>query len=138
MRRIDVRWVPAMVVAITLMTFGALDPAAGLDAAMQKPAKPVASSPASIKEGMRAYATWCRSCHGLRARGDGVTAPPGAKPANLVDAEWKYGSSDAEIFRNIRQGIKPFEFMKPQKELSDTDIWNIINYLRSLAQEPKK
>jgi mono/diheme cytochrome c family protein len=87
---------------------------------------------------MRTYATWCRSCHGLRARGDGVTAPPGAKPANLVDAEWKYGSTDAEIFRNIRQGIKPFEFMKPQKELTDTEIWNIINYLRSLAQEPKK
>lgn len=133
------RWVSALIVTVALMTSGELGPSVELDAALQrKPANPVASSPASIKEGMRTYATWCRSCHGLRARGDGVTAPPGAKPANLVDAEWKHGTTDAEIFRNIRQGIKPFEFMKPQKELTDTEIWNIINYLRSLAQEPKK
>jgi mono/diheme cytochrome c family protein len=132
------RWVSALVVTVALTMFGALVPSVELDALQRKPGNPVASSPASIKEGMRTYATWCRSCHGLRARGDGVTAPPGAKPANLVDAEWKYGSTDAEIFRNIRQGIKPFEFMKPQKELTDTEIWNIINYLRSLAQEPKK
>jgi mono/diheme cytochrome c family protein len=68
-----------------------------------------------------------------------VTAPPGAKPANLTDAEWKHGSTDALIFRNIKDGIAPYEFMKPQKDnLSDADIWNVVNYIRSLAQEPKK
>jgi mono/diheme cytochrome c family protein len=113
--------------------------AADAGSAQKESGKPVPSSPESIKAGMQTYAVWCRSCHGLRARGDGVTAPPGAKPANLTDAEWKHGSTDAQIFKIIKEGIAPFEFMKPQKDnLSDADVWNVINYIRSLAQGAKK
>ena len=53
------------------------------------------------------YARICRDCHGLQGKGDGTKAPPGSKPANLVDAEWKYGGSDAEIFKTIKEGVKP-------------------------------
>jgi hypothetical protein len=67
-----------------------------------------------------------------------VAAPPGTKPANLTDAEWKHGSTDAEIFKNIKEGIEPFDAMKPQKGLSDTDIWNVINFIRSLSKPPSK
>lgn len=103
-----------------------------------KPANPVPMSDASIKAGRAVYGTWCRSCHGLQGRGDGITAPEGAKPANLTDAEWKYGATDAEIFGNIRKGIKPFTAMKPQPaSLSDTDIWNVVNFIRSLNKTAK-
>lgn len=103
-----------------------------------KPANPVPMSEGSVKAGRAVYGTWCRSCHGLQGRGDGIAAPAGTKPANLTDAEWKYGGSDAEIFANIRKGIKPFTAMKPQPDsLSDTDIWNAINFIRSLSKTPK-
>jgi mono/diheme cytochrome c family protein len=135
MRCVLAGFAAAALIAVTGSASIALG-AAGLQKAM---AKPVASSPASIKEGARTYAVWCRSCHGLRAKGDGITAPPGAKPANLTDAEWKHGSTDAEIFRNIKEGIAPREFMKPQKDnLSDAEIWNVVNYIRSLAQTAKQ
>ena len=99
---------------------------------------PVPSSPESIAAGTKVYAVWCRSCHGLRGRGDGIAAPPGTKPANLVDAEWKHGGTDAEIFKTIKEGIAPFDAMKPQAaNLSDADIWNVVNYLRSLAAVKK-
>lgn len=99
---------------------------------------PVPSSPESIAAGTKVYAVWCRSCHGLRGRGDGIAAPPGTKPANLVDAEWKHGATDAEIFKTIKDGIAPFDAMKPQAaNLSDADIWNVVNYLRSLAAVKK-
>ena len=101
--------------------------------AFQGSANPVPASEATIKAGATVYGRMCRSCHGLTGKGDGIAAPPGTKPANLVDAEWKHGSSDAEIFKNIRQGIAPFDAMRPQKGLSDADIWSIIHYLRSLA-----
>jgi mono/diheme cytochrome c family protein len=98
----------------------------------------VPSSPESIAAGTKVYAVWCRSCHGLRGRGDGIAAPPGTKPANLVDAEWKHGATDAEIFKTIKDGIAPFDAMKPQAaNLSDADIWNVVNYLRSLAAVKK-
>jgi mono/diheme cytochrome c family protein len=99
---------------------------------------PVPNSPESIAAGTKVYAVWCRSCHGLRGRGDGIAAPPGTKPANLVDAEWKHGATDAEIFKTIKDGIAPFDAMKPQAaNLSDADIWNVVNYLRSLAAVKK-
>ena len=99
------------------------------------PAKnPVATSENSIKAGRAVYARICRDCHGLQAKGDGIKAPPGSKPANLIDAEWKYGGSDPEIFKTVKGGIKPFDVMEPWgKKISDTDIWNTINFLHDLA-----
>src|SRR5262245_50956647 len=136
------RLASSLLAAVTMLAVAGSLPSSSISrvsACQRGSSAPVPSSPASIKEGMRTYAVWCRSCHGLRGRGDGTTAPPGAKPANLVDAEWKHGSTNAEIFKNIKEGIAPFEFMKPQKDnLTDTDIWNIINYLRSLGPEAKK
>lgn len=105
---------------------------------LQDGAKPIPATDATIKAGATVYARMCRSCHGLLGKGDGIAAPPGTKPANLVDAEWKHGGTDAEIFKNIRAGIKPFDAMRPQKGLSDEDIWSVIHHLRALAARVKQ
>jgi mono/diheme cytochrome c family protein len=128
--------VAAMTVSLVDLTSVALE-AASPAAAAQGAAKPVPSSPESIKAGAAIYAKLCRSCHGLRGRGDGIAAPPGTKPANLVDAEWKHGSTDADIFKVIRNGIDPFNAMRPQRGMSDADIWSVIHYLRDLAAASK-
>jgi mono/diheme cytochrome c family protein len=109
-------------------------------AAAKGPVKnPIPASESSIRAGRAVYAKICRACHGLQGRGDGPTAPPGSKPANLVDSEWKYGGTDGEIFKTIKEGVKPFDVMEPWgKKISDTDIWNTINYLRELGKRPKK
>ena len=100
------------------------------------PAKsPVAASEASLKAGRAVYAKICRNCHGLTGKGDGISAPPGSHPANLVDAEWKFGSADGDIFYTIKYGVKPFDVMEPWgKKISDADIWNVINYVRDLGK----
>ena len=48
---------------------------------------------------------------------------------------WDHGSTDGEIFTNIKDGIGPKFDMKAMKAKipMDTDIWNIVNYLRSLG-----
>ena len=118
----------------------ALSPAtpAGAPRAVAQASKPVPSSEASIKAGSVIYNRSCRDCHGIRGRGDGIAAPPGSKPANLVDAEWKHGSTDADIYKVISEGIEPFDIMKPmRKVLPPNDIWNLINYIRSMALEKK-
>lgn len=125
-----------LLIVITSMAVGG--GIASAEGVQNKPGNPVPMSEDSVKAGRAVYATWCRSCHGLRGRGDGVTAPEGAKPANLTDAEWKYGATDAEIFNNIRKGIKPFTAMKPQPDtLKDTDIWSVVNFIRSLSAPAK-
>jgi mono/diheme cytochrome c family protein len=98
---------------------------------------PVAADAASIDAGRAVYAKYCRACHGAEALGDG----PGAammkdkKPANLADAKWDHGSTDGEIFASIHDGIGPkFDMDAWEGRIQDRDIWNVVNYLKSLSK----
>ena|SRR5690242_8573494 len=95
---------------------------------------PVAATTESIAAGRTAYQRRCASCHGTNGEGgpgnDLIPAAP-----NLVDDHWDHGSSDGEIFANIKNGIAPDLNMVPFKDtLTDTDVWNVVNYLRSIAR----
>ena len=101
------------------------------------PANPVAATPASVAAGAAAYATHCAACHGATGRGDGALAAAaaayGPRPSNLADPTWRHGGGDGEIFTAIRDGIGPDFFMDAFGDrLSETDIWNLVNFLRSL------
>jgi mono/diheme cytochrome c family protein len=98
---------------------------------------PVAATAESIAAGQAAYAKNCRFCHGAEAKGDGAMAPKDSHPSNLTDEKWDRGSTDGEIFLVVRDGAGPEFKMKGYKgRLADNDIWNIVNYLRSIG--PKK
>jgi mono/diheme cytochrome c family protein len=99
----------------------------------KKMKNPVASSPESIKAGQALFQKNCRFCHGADAKGNGPMAPEGTHPADLTDDKWDRGSTDGEIFLVIRDGAGPKFDMKGYKsKMSETDIWNVVNYVRSL------
>lgn len=103
------------------------------DAAKVK--NPVAASPESVDAGKRTYLRTCASCHGATAQGgpgnDLIPAAP-----SLVDGTWAHGSTDGEIFDNIKNGVAPDFNMVPFKDkLNDTDIWNVVNFLRTIAHK---
>jgi len=94
---------------------------------------PVASSPESIKAGAAAFQKNCRFCHGADAKGDGPMAPKDTHPSNLTDDKWDRGSTDGEIFLVIQNGAGPkFEMKGYKSKMTDPEIWNIVNYLRSV------
>ena len=110
---------------------GAIEPVKGL--ALQD--SPVPRTEESVAAGRIIYARFCRSCHGVEGKGDGGGAPPDAVVSNLVDDQWDNGETDAEIFKTIREGVPPDLFMEPwEGRISDEDIWNVVNYLRDLAE----
>ena len=95
---------------------------------------PIPTSEESIAAGRTVYVRFCASCHGTRGLGDGAAAISDTQPANLVDDEWARGSTDAEIFKTIADGVPPEYAMEEWLgRVSEADIWNVINYLRSLA-----
>ncbi len=97
---------------------------------------PVKSSAESIAAGKTAYLKYCKFCHSEDATGNGALAPKDTHPPNLVDATWDHGSTDGEIFTSIKEGIGPKFDMKPMKtKMMDTDIWNVVNYLHSIAKK---
>jgi mono/diheme cytochrome c family protein len=123
----------AWLVAISAAVLGAQ--VKNADAAKIK--NPVKATAESIDAGKTAYNKYCKFCHNDGGTGNGALAPKDTHPPNLVDAQWDHGSSDGEIFTNIKDGIGPKFDMKPMKaKMKYGDIWNVVNYLRSLG--PKK
>ena len=134
MRRFTTALIPASAVALAVLLvvpIAAQNP--GGSAEGKKLKNPVASSPESIKAGQQLFQKNCRFCHNADAKGNGPMAPEGTHPSNLTDDKWDRGSTDGEIFLVIRDGAGPKFDMKGYKsKMSETDIWNIVNYLRSL------
>ena len=116
-----------------VISVGAVGEAAGTITAQENP---IEMSEESISAGRQIYGRFCRSCHGVRADGRGMAAPPGSRPANLTDDAWDHGSTDTEIFTLIKEGVPPkYDMDAWEGRVSDDDIWNVINYLRDLASE---
>ena len=106
------------------------------NAAAAKVKNPAKATKESIEAGKTAYNKYCKFCHNEDGTGNGALAPKDTHPPNLVDATWDHGSTDGEIFANIKEGIGPKFDMKPMKaKIMDPDIWNVVNYLRSLAKK---
>jgi cytochrome c oxidase cbb3-type subunit III len=96
---------------------------------------PVASNPESIAQGRRVYQRLCSRCHGPQGKGDGGGGG-GAQPADLTDDQWDYGPSDGEIFSAIHDGTS-IDMEGYASRISDTDIWNLVNYVRSIGPARK-
>jgi|RhiMetdeSRZDD1v2_1073273.scaffolds.fasta_scaffold05698_11 mono/diheme cytochrome c family protein len=100
---------------------------------------PVAANAASIETGKKVYTANCVGCHGDLGKGDGkMTANMNPKPPDLSDAEWKHGSSDGEIFVLIRDGAKGTPMRAFASKMTPTEMWSVVNYLRTLGPAPAK
>jgi high-affinity iron transporter len=100
----------------------------------EKITNPVAADATSIATGQTIFAKQCSSCHGDKGTGDGMMGEDlDPKPANLTDAEWKHGSSDGEIFTVLRDGVKGTGMKSFSKKLTVHQIWDVINYVRSIG-----
>ena len=96
---------------------------------------PEPSTPESIAAGRRTYSRLCVRCHGPAGKGDGGGAGAGGQPADLTDDTWDFGASDGEIFSVIREGTSA-DMESYAERISETDMWHLINYIRSL-RSPK-
>jgi len=95
---------------------------------------PVAATPPSIAAGQETYRKSCAPCHGIKAEGGSGNDLIPASP-DLTDEMWDHGSTDGAIFDNIKNGVAPDFNMTPWKDqLKDDEIWNVVNYLRSIAK----
>ena len=96
---------------------------------------PAAATPESLAAGKQAFQRSCTSCHGVNGEGGSGNDLIPAAP-DLTDKEWKHGSTDGEIFSAIKNGVPPDLNMVPfGDQIKDPDIWNVVNYIRSLAKK---
>jgi len=99
----------------------------------QKLKSPVAFSKRSIDRGRVVFMQNCTSCHGENGKAEGSLI---ADATDLTSPKlYKSGSSEGEIFHSVRDGAgDQMPAFKSQID-SETDIWNLVNFIRSLWPE---
>jgi mono/diheme cytochrome c family protein len=93
---------------------------------------PVAKDETSIKTGMALYTKHCASCHGKTGLGNGVKARTLKDfPGDFSGAEYQ-NQTDGGHFYKTKFGRE--EMPKYEGKLSDEDIWNMVNYMRTFKK----
>src|SRR6266513_1452193 len=93
---------------------------------------PVASTQNSTAAGQKIYSKTCVMCHGKTGDADGpAVIELNIHPAKLSDPKLAT-ESDGALFWKITTGKKPMTTYG--KRLSETDSWNLVNYIRTLPK----
>ncbi len=90
---------------------------------------PLAGNPEAAKLGEFQFRINCAFCHGLGAHG-------GGRGPDLTRAQKRHGNADADLYHTINEGV-PGTAMPPNGTtgqgvgMTETEIWQVITYLRS-------
>jgi copper transport protein len=97
-------------------------------------ANPIPPSGDSVAAGQALFTTNCVPCHGVTGKGDGpvgLTLNP--RPADLTQHAIPGIHTDAQLFEWITNGFPGSRMPAFKSTLSDTDRWNLVNFIRTLA-----
>ena len=96
---------------------------------------PITPDTKSIAAGEAVYTQYYVPCHGVSGKGDG---PEGLgmnpRPADLTKHGLPGVHTDAQLYDWITNGLPGTRMPAWKDTISDTNRWNLINYLRVLAQ----
>jgi mono/diheme cytochrome c family protein len=93
---------------------------------------PVAANESSLAAGHKIYSKTCAMCHGKTGDADGpAVIELNIHPAKLSDPKVS-AESDGSLFWKVTTGKKPMPAYG--KRMSDTDRWNVVNYVRTLSK----
>jgi mono/diheme cytochrome c family protein len=106
-------------------------------AAAAKVKNPVVPTKENLDAASAIWMDKCANCHGKTGAGDGPEADMYTPaPAALNDAMMMSGMTDGEIFYKITTGRKPMPSF--QKQLSDEQRWEMVNFTRTLYKHTGK
>ncbi len=97
------------------------------------------AAPADPRAGKALYQRWCVDCHGTDGRGGRMASLLPVTPPDLTDQEHMQSQSDRQLFERIKYGSTTEQGAAAMpafaEQLSDTQIWDIVAYLRTLATQ---
>jgi mono/diheme cytochrome c family protein len=96
---------------------------------------PLKGNTAATLAGKKIYTDYCVTCHGNKGKGDGIAAPGLPKRPADHTSDFVQKQTDGAIFWIITQGNNPMPTYKAN--LTITQRWQVVNYIRTLAKPPK-
>jgi mono/diheme cytochrome c family protein len=98
----------------------------------KKAKNPVKVTREGLNDAANLYLQNCLICHGKTGAGSGPQAKKlPQKPANFTDAKMMSNVTDGELFWKMSTGRPPMPAW--QAQLSDTQRWQLVNYIRTFA-----
>jgi len=97
-------------------------------------ANPIPPNSESVAAGQAVFTVHCVSCHGETGKGDGplgVVLNP--RPADLSQHAIPGVHTDAQLYEWITDGFPGSAMPAWKSRLSDTDRWNLVNFIRTSA-----
>lgn len=94
---------------------------------------PVPKSEESNKTGKALYDRQCASCHGKSGLSDGFKSRTLSDFAGDFSSDYYQNQTDGEHFFKTKFGRE--EMPKYEGILTDEEIWNIVNYMRTFKKE---
>jgi mono/diheme cytochrome c family protein len=93
---------------------------------------PVEKGESSNNAGKALYDKYCASCHGKTGLGDGVKGRALKDFPGDFSGEYYQNQTDGEHFYKTKVGRG--EMPKYEDRMSDEDIWNMVNYMRTFKK----
>ncbi len=100
-------------------------------------ANPIPPNAQSVTAGQALFQERCAPCHGAGGKGDGpigLTMLP--HPADLTQHAVPGVHTDFQLYDWITNGFAGTRMPAFKQILSDTDRWNLVNFIRTLAPRP--
>jgi mono/diheme cytochrome c family protein len=94
----------------------------------------------ALNNGKSTYTEYCMPCHGVTGDGVGTSAKGlSVPPRNFKLGQYKFGRvvsgelpHDEDFYKLLREGLTGTA-MLPWKELSDTQMFNLVQYIKTFA-----
>lgn len=120
-----------LVIAFAAPALRSQTPAAAPDTAKSNPVKP---TPESLASGKKWYGYDCAMCHGAHGDGKGeVAVDEKLTLSDLSDPATLKNMNDGELYSLLKNGKGK---MPPENDrLKGNEMWNLINYVRSLSNQ---
>ena len=93
---------------------------------------PIKADEAAINEGKEIYAQNCKSCHGVKGKGDGTKAEKIDISCGDFTSEEFAKITDGEAFWKTTEGRKPMPSFS--EKLSENERWTVLTYVRTLGK----
>lgn len=95
---------------------------------------PMVGSSQAIDLGAKVFAQHCLACHGKTGKGDGEAGLLLSPLPGDLSRPYNWAETDGGLFWKVTRGRAPMTAFETLT--SEQDRWNVIAYIRSLAQEP--
>jgi mono/diheme cytochrome c family protein len=95
---------------------------------------PTSADAKSVLQGRTSYTGSCSQCHGPSGHTQGVFGRTSFPPASDLAGPNSRNLNDSQLFYIIKNGLGFTAMPGFSRQYSDTQIWNMVNFIRSMQQ----